>query len=310
MMQPHQRIYVAGHRGLVGSAFVRALEARGCDRIITRTRQELDLLDQQATRSFFEREKPDLVLCAAAKVGGIGANVAFPASFIYENLTIETNIIHAAFEAGVQHLIFLGSSCIYPRNAPQPIPESALLTGPLEPTNAPYSVAKIAGIALCEAYNRQYGTRYRPVMPTNLYGPHDTFDAETGHVIPSLIVRFHRAQQEGKKDVTLWGTGTPRREFLHSDDLADACLFLLDHDDATDLINIGAGTDLTIRELADLIADVVGYRGRISFDAQKPDGAPRKLLNVERLTTMGWRPKRELRDGLRQTYEWYLSNEG
>ena len=310
------RWYVAGHNGMVGSAIVRQVQSRGLG-LITRSRRELDLLDQGATRAFMQKEKPDVVVLAAAKVGGILANASYPASFIYENLMIEANVIHEAFRAGVERLLFLGSSCIYPRLAPQPIPESALLTGPLEPTNEPYALAKIAGIKLCESYNRQYGTDYRSVMPTNLYGPGDNFHPENSHVIPALIRRFHEAAETGAKEVTVWGSGRPLREFLHVDDMAEACLFVLEAD--RDLyqahteptlshINVGAGDDVSIAELAGMVAQATGFRGRIGFDATKPDGTPRKLLDVSRLSAMGWRARRNLRDGLAETYQWFLHN--
>ncbi len=308
MLQPTDRIYVAGHRGLVGSALVRALERRGFAHIIVRTREDLDLLDQAAVSAFLAEEKPDLVLFAAARVGGIGANMHRPAQFIYENLMAETNVIHGAYAAGVRRLLFLGSSCIYPRLAPQPIREDALLTGALEPTNAPYAISKIAGIMLCESYNRQYGTRYRSVMPTNLYGPGDRFDLEEGHVLPTLIRRFHEAKVARKPRVTLWGTGTSRRECLYVDDMAEACLHVLMHDDGTDNINIGSGADITIRELAALIAGVIGYEGEILFDHCHPDGTPRKLLDTSKLRRLGWQPSVSLEEGVRRTYDWYRAH--
>jgi GDP-L-fucose synthase len=307
------RIYVAGHRGLVGSALVRQLKARGYTNLITHTHAELDLTDQAAVRAFFEREKPEYVFLAAAKVGGILANNTYPAEFIRDNLAIQTNVIHEAWRAGVKRLLFLGSSCIYPRDCPQPIKEEYLLTGPLEPTNRPYAVAKIAGIEMCWAYNRQYGTQYLAVMPTNLYGPGDNYHPENSHVIPALIRRFHEAKIKGDPSVTVWGTGTPRREFLYSDDMADACVFLMSLPDekfdsvlnpphsAPPLINIGVGEDLTIRELAETIARVVGYEGKITFDPSKPDGTPRKLLDVSRLTALGWVARVSLREGLQNT---------
>lgn len=311
------KIYVAGHRGMVGSAILRQLEARGCRNLVTRSHAELDLANQAAVAEFFAHEKPEIVILAAAKVGGIHANNSYPAEFIYENLMMEANVIHQAWRHGVQHLLFLGSSCIYPKLAAQPLCEQALLTGPLEPTNEPYAIAKIAGIKLCESYNRQYGTDYRSVMPTNLYGPNDNFHPENSHVLPALLRRFHEAAQNGAETVTIWGTGTPRREFLHVDDMAAASLFVLDLDrtlyDANTApmlshINVGTGRDVAIRELAEMIAEVTGFKGRIGFDTDKPDGTPRKLLDVSRLATMGWQAKVGLRDGLQSTYEWFLTH--
>ncbi len=310
------RIYVAGHRGMVGGAISRKLRERGAE-VITRTHAELDLTDQAAVRAFFASEKPDGVVLAAAKVGGIHANNTYPADFIYENLMIEANVIHQAYVAGVQRLLFLGSSCIYPRAVEQPMREDALLTGVLEPTNEPYAVAKIAGIKLCESYNRQYGTDYRSVMPTNLYGPGDNFHPENSHVMPALIRRFHEAAASGAEEVVIWGTGTPYREFLHVDDMAEASLFVFDLDKKTyeantepmlSHINVGYGEDVTIAELAHLVADVTGFTGRVSFDTSKPDGTMRKLMDSERLTAMGWRPSIVLADGIRETYTWFLAN--
>lgn len=307
------RYYVAGHRGMVGSAILRQLEQRGCE-VITRTHGELDLTDQAATRAFMQGQRPDVVILAAAKVGGIWANANYPASFIHENLAIEANVIHEAYVAGVQRLLFLGSSCIYPRLAPQPIPESALLTGPLEPTNAPYAIAKIAGIKLCESYNIQYGTDYRSVMPTNLYGPGDNFHPLNSHVVPALLWRFREAVRQGRDQVTVWGSGKPRREFLHVDDMAAACLCVLDADrevyeantePMTSHINVGTGSDVSIAELAQLVADVTGFTGEINFDRSKPDGTPRKLLDVSRLARLGWSASRDLHSGLRDTYQWF-----
>lgn len=304
-------IFVAGHNGLVGSAIVRALKRRGHGHIITRTRAQLDLGDQVQVRAFFRAEAVDEVYLAAATVGGIHANNSYPASFIYNNLVVEANVIHEAWANGVQKLLFLGSSCIYPRMAPQPIREEYLMTGPLEPTNEPYAVAKIAGIKLCESYNRQYGTSYRTVMPTNLYGPGDNYDIDNGHVIPALMRRFHEAKLNGDKEVLVWGSGTPRRDFLYVDDLADACAHLMALDDAAfrartepmmSHINVGSGKDLTIAELARLIAGVTGYTGRIGFDSSKPDGTPRKWLDASAMAALGWAPKVELDEGLRETY--------
>jgi GDP-L-fucose synthase len=310
------RYYVAGHRGMVGSAIHRQLLARG-EQVIIRSRDELDLLDQQATRSFLQQQRPDVVIVAAAKVGGIVANSSYPASFIHENLAIETNLIHESYKAGVSQLLFLGSSCIYPRLAPQPIPESALLTGPLEPTNEAYAIAKIAGIKLCEAYNRQYGTDYRSVMPTNIYGPGDNFHPQNSHVLPALIRRFHEAAKDGQAEVVVWGSGKPRREFLHADDVAAACLVVLDTargdyeavtEPTVSHVNIGAGEDVTIAELAQMVASVTGFRGRITFDISKPDGTPRKLLDVSRLSALGWRARRDLEDGIADAYRWFCEN--
>ncbi|PTW43979.1 GDP-L-fucose synthase [Sphingomonas faeni] len=310
------RIYVAGHRGMVGGAISRKLRERGAD-VITRTHAELDLTDQAAVRAFFTSEKPDGVVLAAAKVGGIHANNTYPADFIYENLMIEANVIHQAYVAGVQRLLFLGSSCIYPRAVEQPMREDALLTGVLEPTNEPYAVAKIAGIKLCESYNRQYGTDYRSVMPTNLYGPGDNFHPENSHVMPALIRRFHEAAASGAEEVVIWGTGTPYREFLHVDDMAEASLFVFDLDKETyeantepmlSHINVGFGEDVTILELARLIAHVARFKGNIVFDASKPDGAMRKLMDSSRLRSMGWKPSVSLAEGIGKTCKWFLHN--
>lgn len=308
------RVYVAGHRGMVGSAILRRLAADGVE-TITRIHAELDLTDQSAVARFMQAERPDVVILAAAKVGGIHANNTYPAEFIYENLMIEANVIHQAFRAGVERLLFLGSSCIYPREALQPMAESALLTGPLEPTNEPYAIAKIAGIKLCESYNRQYGTDYRSVMPTNLYGPGDNFHPENSHVMPAMMLRFHEAVRDGKDEVTVWGSGTPRREFLHVDDMADASLFVMylnrtiyteNTQPMLSHINVGTGEDVSIAELAGLLADVTGFRGNIVFDQAKPDGTPRKLMSVKRLADIGWRAKKELKQGVQQTYRWFL----
>ena len=310
------RIHVAGHRGMVGSAILEKLQARGAE-TITRTRSELDLLDAPAVRRFMQAEKPDAVILAAAKVGGIHANNAYPAQFIFENLMIECNVVQSAFEAGVGKLLFLGSSCIYPRDAAQPMAEGALLTGPLELTNEPYAIAKIAGIKLCESYNRQYGVDYRSVMPTNLYGPRDNFGSENSHVLPALIARFDQAARDGSEEVVIWGSGTPRREFLHVDDMADASLFVLDLPEATyreatrpmlSHINVGTGEDISIAGLAELIAKVTGYSGRISYDRSRPDGTPRKLLDVSLLSGLGWQSSIGLEEGVRQTYAWFLDH--
>lgn len=311
------KIFVAGHRGMVGGAIASQLRARGDD-VIARSRAELDLLDQQAVRAFMRAERPDAVVLAAAKVGGIHANNTYPAQFIFENLMMECNVVHEAYEAGVERLLFLGSSCIYPRDAAQPMREEALLTGTLEPTNEPYAIAKIAGIKLCESYNRQYGTDYRSVMPTNLYGPGDNFHPENSHVLPAIMRRFHEAAREGRDEVVIWGTGTPRREFLHVEDMAAGSLFVLDLDRDTYLantepmlshINVGFGQDVTIGELAQLIAGVTGFRGRIGFDTSKPDGTMRKLMDVSRLEAMGWKARISLEDGIRQTYHWFLEHQ-
>lgn len=309
------KTYVAGHRGMVGGAILKQLEACGAQ-IVTRSRNELDLTDQGAVRDFMQTERPDRVILAAAKVGGIHANDTYPAQFIYENLMIEANVIHQAFAAGTKKLLFLASSCIYPRLAPQPIEESALLSGPLEPTNEPYAIAKIAGIKLCESYNRQYGTDYRSVMPCNLYGPGDNFHPENSHVLPALIRRFDEAAQKGLDEVVVWGTGTPEREFLHVNDLAAASLFVLDldreqyeaqTDEKMSHINVGSGKSVTIRELAETIAKTVGFSGVIRFDTSKPDGTPRKEMDVSRLEKMGWRASIDLTNGIGETYEWYKS---
>jgi len=310
-MQRESRIYVAGHRGLVGSAIVRRLMAGGYSNLITRTHAELDLTDQAAVEKFFRAEMPEYVFLAAAKVGGIHANNTYPAEFIYTNLAIETNIIHSAYLTAVRKLLFLGSSCIYPKHAPQPMNEEYLLTGPLEPTNEPYALAKIAGIKMCAAYNRQYGTDYLSVMPTNLYGLGDNYDLQNSHVLPALIRKMHEAKLRGDQEVTVWGTGTPRREFLYCDDLADACVFLMENHAAADVgefINIGVGTDLTIHELARLVAQVVGFHGQVVFDTSKPDGTPQKLLDVSRITRLGWRAKTALKDGIALTFRDYLGS--
>jgi len=307
-MEKKSKIYIAGHKGMVGSALVRNLEGKGHRNLLVRCLEELDLLDQAAVFNFMAAEKPEYVFIAAAKVGGILANNTFRAQFIYENLQIQANLIHAAHINRVKKLLFLGSSCIYPKLAPQPIREEHLLTGLLEPTNEPYAIAKIAGIKMCEAYRAQYGSNFFAVMPTNLYGPNDNFDLQTSHVLPALIRRFHEAKAGSQPFVTIWGTGSPRREFLHVDDLADACVFLMNKYDRDEILNIGVGEDLTIRELAELIRDVVGYSGEIRYDTGKPDGTPRKLLDVSRLRATGWRPKIGLKEGIQRTYAWYLDN--
>ena len=310
------RIFVAGHKGMVGSAICRRLATQGRD-VVTRGRAELDLTRQEDVHRFMQAEKPDRVIVAAAKVGGILANNSYPAEFIRENLEIETNLVHEAWRAGVERVLFLGSSCVYPRNAPQPIREEALLTGPLESTNEPYAIAKIAGIKLCESYNRQYGTDFRSVMPTNLYGPGDNFHPDNSHVLPALLRRFDEAVRHDGGEVTIWGTGTPRREFLYVDELADAAVFVMDlprdiyeaHvDPMCSHINVGVGKDISIAELAGLIADVTGFRGRISFDASKPDGVARKLVDIGKIAGLGWRPSIGLKDGLAETYRWFLDH--
>jgi len=305
-MDRGSRIYVAGHRGLVGSALVRRLQAEGFGEVITRDREELDLTDQRAVEDFFARERPEYVFLAAARVGGILANSRYPADFIRENLLIQTHVIDAAYRYGVKKLLFLGSSCIYPKHAPQPMKEEYLLTGPLEPTNEAYAVAKIAGLKMVEYYRRQYGFNGISLMPTNLYGPGDRFDPEQSHVIPALLRRFHEAKERGDGEVVVWGTGTPRREFLYVDDLADAAVFLMGRYDEEMWINVGVGEDITIQELAEMVKEIVGFRGRIVYDPSKPDGTPRKLLDVSRLFALGWRPRVSLREGLERTYRWYL----
>jgi len=307
-MDKDSRIYVAGHHGLVGSAIVRKLVDSGYKNLVLRTRGELDLLRQEEVEAFFRDERFEYVFLAAAKVGGILANSTFPADFIYDNLVIETNVIHSAHLQGVKKLLFLGSSCIYPRHCPQPMKEKYLLSGYLEPTNEPYAVAKIAGIKMCQAYNRQYGTDFISVMPTNLYGPGDNFDLETSHVLPALIRKFHEAKVKGDPSVEVWGTGTPRREFLYVDDLADACIFLMNQYEEDDIINVGVGKDQTIRELAEIIGEIVGFKGELRFDHSQPDGTPLKLLDISRLTALGWQARTPLRQGIRQAYEWYLSH--
>ena len=304
-MEKSAKIYIAGHRGLVGSAIKRRLEQLGYTNLVYQTSKELDLRNQRAVEEFFRAAGPHYVFLAAARVGGIQANNTYPAEFIYENLAIQTNVIHAAHRHGVKKLLFLGSSCIYPKFTPQPIKEEYLLGGQLEPTNEPYAIAKIVGIKMCQAYNRQYGTRFISVMPTNLYGPNDNFDLANSHVMPALIRKFHEAKEENQPTVTVWGTGTPRREFLHVADLADACVFIMKHYAEDEIINIGTGQDLTIQELAELVKDISGYRGKIVFDPSKPNGTPRKLLDVAKLTQLGWQAKITLREGIAGTYAWY-----
>lgn len=327
-MNFNAKIYIAGHRGLVGSALMRCLQAQGYTNIVARTHAELDLTDRVATEAFFAAEKPEYVFLAAAKVGGIHANNTYPAEFILSNLAIQTNVIHEAYRAGVKRLLFLGSSCIYPRDCPQPIKEEYFLTGPLESTNRPYAIAKIAGIEQCWSYNRQYGTQYLAAMPTNLYGPGDNYDLANSHVIPALIRKFHEAKERSDKEVVVWGTGTPRREFLYSDDMADACVFLMNRPDdefnrllwpagspresvdsgLAPFINIGAGIDLTIRELAECVRETVSFAGTIVFDTSKPDGTPRKLLDVSRLNALGWRANLSLQDGLKRAYQDFMQH--
>ena len=302
-MQQNSRIYVAGHRGLVGSALWRALEQRGFSHLIGRTRAELDLLDSNAVKNFYHQEKPEYVFVAAAKVGGILANDQQPAEFLFENLQIQNHLIHGAYEAGVRKLLFLGSSCIYPKLAPQPLKEDYLLTGPLEPTNEWYAVAKIAGIKMCQAYRKQFGCDFISAMPTNMYGPNDNFDLQSSHVLPALIRKFHEAKQSNAPTVTCWGTGSPLREFLHADDLARACVFLMENYSEEQFINVGFGSDITIKELAETVARIVGFKGQIAWDTSKPDGTPRKLMDSSRLFALGWRPQIDLENGIRSVYE-------
>jgi GDP-L-fucose synthase len=303
-----QSVYVAGHKGLVGSALLRHLQKNGYRNILVRTRQELDLRQSDAVRNFFSQAKPEAVVVAAAKVGGIKANSDYPVEFLLENLQIQNNLIAASFEFGVKKLLFLGSSCVYPKLAPQPIREESLLTGPLEPTNEPYAIAKIAGIKLCQAYAQQYGMNFICAMPTNIYGPGDNFDLEKSHVLAALIRKVHEAKLRNQREVTIWGTGTPRREFLHADDLADALGFLLKNYDSSEIINVGCGEDLTIRELVEIVARAIGFEIDLVFDTTKPDGTPRKLLNTTRLQALGWKPQISLSDGIRQTYQWFLES--
>lgn len=308
MMNPHAKIYVAGHRGLAGSAIVRRLRAIGCDNLLLRTHTELDLTNQAAVDAFFAAERPEHVFLAAAKVGGIQANNLYPAEFIRDNLAIQTNVIHAAWAHGVSKLLFLGSSCIYPKFAPQPMPESCLLTGELEPTNEWYAVAKIAGIKMCQAYRKQYGFDAISLMPTNLYGPGDNFNLENSHVLPALLRKFHEAKERGDAEVVMWGTGMPRREFMHVDDLGDAAVFLMQNYSDEAFVNVGVGEDVTIRELGQLVGEVVGFRGKIVQDLSKPDGTPRKLMDVDRLSTLGWKARIALRDGVAETYQWFVEH--
>jgi GDP-L-fucose synthase len=307
-MDKNDKIFVAGHRGMVGSALIRRLEAEGFKNLLTRDRSQLDLVDESAVLKFFADEQPAVVLVAAAKVGGIKANNDFPVEFLLKNLRIQNNVIRSAYESGVRKLLFLGSSCIYPKFAPQPIPETALLTGPLEPTNEAYAIAKIAGIKLCQAYAREYGRTFISAMPTNLYGANDNFDLETSHVLAALIRKAHEAKARKDQKLIVWGTGQPRREFLHVDDLASACLLLLDKYDSPDIVNVGFGEDISIRELAELICEVVGFDGELAWDTSKPDGTPRKLLDVSKLCALGWQPAISLRDGIARTYEWFRAN--
>jgi GDP-L-fucose synthase len=308
MLDKSEKIFVAGHRGMVGSALIRRLESEGFSNLLVRDKSKLDLTDESAVAKFFREEKPAVVILAAAKVGGIKANNDFPVEFLLENLRIQTNVIRSAYANGVRKLLFLGSSCIYPKFAPQPIPETALLSGPLESTNEAYAIAKIAGIKLCQAYSREYGANFISVMPTNLYGPNDNFDLETSHVLAALLRKAHEAKTRKDHDLIVWGSGKPRREFLHVDDLASACLMLLEKYDSPEIINVGCGEDISIRELAELIRDVVGFDGDLTWDATKPDGTPRKLLDVTKLRALGWKPSISLRDGIAKTYEWFRAN--
>ena len=307
-LRKDETIFVAGHRGMVGSAIHGKLRDDGFTKVIGRTRRELDLLDRAAVRAFFEKEKPAIVVDTAAKVGGIMANNEQPVEFLLQNLTIQNNLIEAAADFGARKLLLLGSSCIYPKLAPQPIPESALLTGPLEETNEAYALAKIAGIKLCQSYAREYGKNFISGMPTNLYGPRDNYDLHNSHVLPAFIRKVHEAKKSGAKSITVWGSGTPRREFLHTTDLAEACLFLLEHYDEPDLVNIGCGEDVTIRELAETVCDVLGFDGKLEFDTSKPDGTPRKLLDISKIKSLGWSPRISLRDGIADAYRWFREN--
>jgi GDP-L-fucose synthase len=307
-MDKTDKIFVAGHRGMVGSALVRRLEAEAFSNVVTRERSQLDLMDESAVAKFFAEERPDIVIVAAAKVGGIKANNDYPVEFLVENLRIQNNVIRAAYKNGARKLLFLGSSCIYPKFAPQPIPETALLSGPLEPTNEAYAIAKIAGIKLCQAYAREYGANFISAMPTNLYGPNDNFDLETSHVLAALLRKAHEAKTRNDRKLVVWGTGKPRREFLHVDDLTSACLLLLEKYDSPEIINVGCGEDISIRELAELICEVVGFDGELAWDTTKPDGTPRKLLDVTKLHALGWKPAIPLREGIARTYEWFLAH--
>jgi GDP-L-fucose synthase len=302
-------IFLAGHRGLAGSAILRALRRQGYPNVLTRTREELDLEDPSAVREFLRATKPEVVIIAAAKVGGIQANDRYPVEFLLQNLLIQNNLISGSYEAGVRKVLFLGSSCIYPKFAPQPIPEESLLTGPLEPTNEAYAIAKIAGIKLCQAYAREYGANFISVMPTNLYGPGDNFNLETSHVLPALLRKAHEAKVNRASELVVWGTGTPRREFLHCDDLAEALLFLLDHYDQPEIINVGWGKDVSIRELSEIICEITGFSGKLRFDQTEPDGTPQKLLSTAKLRKLGWEPKINLDEGIRHTYQWFLENQ-
>src|SRR3989344_3371330 len=308
MMKKDSKIYVAGHNGLVGSAIVLELERQGYKNLVTKTREELDLTRQEEVENFFQKEKPEYVFLAAAKVGGILANDKYSADFIRDNLAIETNVIDSAYKNNVKKLLFLGSSCVYPKNAPQPIKEEYLLSGELESTNKAYAAAKIAGIVMCQSYNKQYGANFIGVMPTNLYGEGDNFDLENSHVLPAMIRKFHDAKESGGGEVVLWGTGTPKREFLHVDDLANACLFLMDNYDSSEIINIGTGEDLSISELANMVKEIVGYQGTIVWDSSKPDGTPRKLLDVSKIQSLGWKHSINLEDGIKRSYDWYKAN--
>jgi GDP-L-fucose synthase len=308
MMDKSNKVFVAGHRGMVGSALFRRLQSESFSNLVVRDRSKLDLRDESAVTKFFAEERPAVVILAAAKVGGIKANNDFPIEFLLENLRIQNNVIHAAHENDVHKLLFLGSSCIYPKFAPQPIPETALLGGPLEPTNEAYAIAKIAGIKLCQAYSREYGANFISVMPTNLYGPNDNFDLETSHVLPALLRKAHEAKIRKDRKLIVWGTGKPRREFLHVDDLASACLLLLENYNSPEIINVGCGEDISIRELAELICDIVGFDGELAWDSTKPDGTPRKLLDITKQRALGWKPAIPLRDGIAQTYKWFLAN--
>lgn len=307
-MNSDSKIFIAGHRGMVGSAIVRRLRTEGFQNLIVRTRSELDLTNREAVRAFFNAERPQIVVDAAARVGGIKANNDFPVEFLRDNLDIQNNLISAAADSGVEKFLFLGSSCIYPKFAPQPIPENALLSGPLEPTNEAYALAKICGIRLCQAYARQYGKNFISAMPTNLYGPNDNFDLQSSHVLPALIRKIHEANVSGASEVEIWGTGTPRREFLHVDDLADGCLFLLRNYNDPEIVNLGCGEDISIREVAELICDVIGFGGNLVFDTTKPDGTPRKLLDMSKMFSLGWHPRISLRDGIADAWRWFLEN--